>query len=79
MKSKQLKTVLITGGAGYVGSVLAPKLINAGYKVKVLVLCHLKLDTTLYLYLYGTDVFDAVPKKTDLTEIKGDYKCKLKD
>ncbi|MDM8542416.1 SDR family oxidoreductase [Desulfococcaceae bacterium HSG9] len=63
MKSKQLKTVLVTGGAGYVGAVLVPKLINAGYKVKV-----------IDLYLYGTDVFDTVPKKTDLTEIKGDIR-----
>lgn len=32
----QYKTVLVTGGAGYVGSILCRKLINKGYKVIVL-------------------------------------------
>ena len=36
------RSVLITGGAGYVGSVLVPKMLEAGHKVTVL---------DLYLYL----------------------------
>ena len=42
-------TVLVTGGAGYVGSALVPKLLAQGYRVKV-----------LDLYLFGDDVLDAV-------------------
>ena len=55
--------VLVTGGAGYVGSVLVPKLLAAGYGV-----------TVLDLYLYGDDVFDGVRGHAGLREIKGDLR-----
>lgn len=55
------KTVLVTGGAGYVGAVLVPKLLAKGYTVKV-----------LDLYTYGEDVFDGIEDKSNLIEIKGD-------
>ena len=42
-----IQTVLVTGGAGYAGAVLVPKLLAAGYRVRV-----------LDLYLYGKHVFD---------------------
>lgn len=58
-----LKTVLVTGGAGYVGSCLVPKLLQAGYHVKVLDLC-----------LYGEDVLDAVKGHAELEQIKGDMR-----
>lgn len=59
----EIRKVLVTGGAGYVGSVLVPKLLKAGYKVKV-----------LDLYLYGNDVLSSVWDNSNLTEIKGDIR-----
>jgi len=55
------KSVLVTGGAGYVGGILIPKLLKQGLNVKV-----------LDLYTYGEDVFDEIEDKTNLEEIKGD-------
>lgn len=58
-----IDSVLVTGGAGYVGSVLVPKLLDKGYKVKV-----------LDLYLFGEDVLDSVRDNPNLTQIKGDIR-----
>jgi nucleoside-diphosphate-sugar epimerase len=60
---KREQTVLVTGGAGYVGSVLVPKLLEAGHRVKV-----------LDLYLYGDHVLDAVKDNPKLEQIKGDIR-----
>lgn len=59
----KLKTVLVTGGAGYIGSVLIPKLLDRRYHVKV-----------LDLYIYGEDVLDAVKDDPFLEQIKGDIR-----
>lgn len=56
-----MKEVLVTGGAGYVGAVLVPKLLAAGWKVKV-----------IDLYLYG----DVLTPHPDLVQIKGDIRDK---
>jgi nucleoside-diphosphate-sugar epimerase len=54
--------VLVTGGAGYVGSSLVPKLLAAGHKVSV-----------LDLYIYG-DVFADLKGNPNLREVKGDIR-----
>ncbi len=55
--------VLVTGGAGYVGSALVPKLLDAGHRVSV-----------LDLFLYGTEVFDHIRRNPNLREINGDLR-----
>jgi len=55
-----MKNILVTGGAGYVGAVLVPKLLKAGYSVKV-----------IDLYIYGDDV---LPDHPCLKQIKGDIR-----
>ncbi len=54
---------LVTGGAGYVGAVLVPKLLAKGYSVKV-----------LDLYLYGEGVFETVQGHPNLEQIKADIR-----
>jgi len=58
-----IKTVLVTGGAGYVGSALIPKLLEKNYIVKV-----------LDLFLYGEHVFDEIKDKKNLRLIRGDIR-----
>jgi nucleoside-diphosphate-sugar epimerase len=55
-----LKRILVTGGAGYKGCVLVPKLLEAGYEVVV-----------YDLMLFGSDGLPAHPK---LTVVKGDIR-----
>ncbi len=52
--------VMITGGAGYVGAVLTPRLLDAGYRVTVLDTCW-----------YGNDV---LPEHRNLRLIQGDLR-----
>ena len=60
--SKRFNRILVTGGAGYVGSNLVPKLLGAGYGVVV-----------LDLYIYG-GVFADLKSHPKLVEIKGDLR-----
>lgn len=58
----RFKRVMVTGGAGYVGSSLVPKLLATGYEVSV-----------LDLYLYGDDLY-ADYRGPKLREVKGDLR-----
>ncbi len=58
-----VRNVLVTGGAGYVGSALVPKLLDAGYEVRV-----------LDLFLYGEDVLAAVAEHPRLRLFRGDIR-----
>ncbi|MEM7348016.1 MAG: SDR family oxidoreductase [Chloroflexota bacterium] len=60
---KPIKKIFVTGGAGYVGAVLIPKLLDAGYQVKV-----------IDLYIYGDDVLSAVKDNPNLEQVKGDIR-----
>ncbi|HEX3729098.1 MAG TPA: SDR family oxidoreductase [Opitutaceae bacterium] len=55
-----MKKVLVTGGAGYKGCVLVPKLLDAGYAVVV-----------YDLMLFGSE---GLPRHPQLTVIKGDIR-----
>jgi nucleoside-diphosphate-sugar epimerase len=63
VSEREIESVFVTGGAGYVGAVLVPKLLAAGYTVKV-----------FDLYLYGEDALAAVRGHPRLSEIKGDIR-----
>lgn len=56
------RSILVTGGAGYVGSVLVPKLLQAGHDV-----------TVLDLFIFG-DTLAAVKDHPALRIVKGDLR-----
>ena len=63
MKNPSLNRVLVTGGAGYVGCVVVPRLLEAGYDV-----------TVLDLYLYGEEVLVDCRRHAGFREVKGDIR-----
>jgi len=60
---RAMRTVLVTGGAGYVGAVLVPKLLQRGYHVKV-----------LDLFLFGDHALAEVATDPGLEQIRGDIR-----
>ena len=58
-----IRTVYVTGGGGYVGAVLVPKLLAAGYEVRC-----------LDLFIYGQDVFPDCADNPGLKLIQGDMR-----
>ncbi len=60
---KRFNSIMVIGGGGYVGAVLVPKLLKAGYRVKV-----------YDLFIYGEEVFKAVKNHPGLTLVTGDVR-----
>ena len=60
MSKPEIKRVLVTGGAGYVGAVLTPVLLKAGYEVVV-----------FDIQFFGDE---GVPNHPNITSIKGDLR-----
>jgi nucleoside-diphosphate-sugar epimerase len=60
---EQIKTVLVTGGGGYVGASLVPILLDSGYSVKV-----------LDLFMFGVDVFGKHQGNLNLELFEGDLR-----
>lgn len=57
------RRVLVIGGAGYIGSALIPKLLDAGYQVRV-----------LDIMMFGESTLAAVRNHPRLELIKGDFR-----
>jgi nucleoside-diphosphate-sugar epimerase len=60
---QRVKRVLVIGGGGYIGSALLPKLLNAGYHVRL-----------LDLLLYSTEPIQDVLSHPDLEVIQADFR-----
>jgi len=67
MPANHIKKVLVTGGAGYVGAVLVPKLLSEGFQVTVL--------DAMFFTDHGIELVRSDP---DLTILVGDIRNTLK-
>jgi len=57
------RNILVIGGAGYIGSALLPKLLDAGYRVRM-----------LDLFMYGKDPIQHILDNEKLELVKGDFR-----
>lgn len=62
-KGNRFHRVFVPGGAGYVGAVLVPRLLDLGYQVRV-----------FDLFIYGEAPLDAVRNHPGLELVKGDVR-----
>jgi len=60
---KPTRRILVTGGAGYVGAALVPRMLSRGYRVRV-----------LDLFIYGEAVLEAVQDHPNLELVRGDIR-----
>lgn len=57
------RKVLLIGGAGYIGSALVPKLLNSGYRVRL-----------LDVFLYGREPLGELVNHPNLEIVEGDFR-----
>jgi nucleoside-diphosphate-sugar epimerase len=62
-QQQETHSVLVIGGAGYIGSALLPKLLNKGYKVRL-----------LDLLLYGAEPIQDVQNHPNLEVVQADFR-----
>lgn len=62
--SREVRNILVIGGAGYIGSALLPKLLDKGYKVRL-----------LDLLLYGTEPIEGLLTHPRLEVIRADFRA----
>jgi nucleoside-diphosphate-sugar epimerase len=61
--NNKIQSILVIGGAGYIGSALLPKLLDRGYQVRL-----------LDLFLFGKDPIGRVIDHPNLEIVEGDFR-----